>query len=171
MKLIETKTLTATANTIEFASIPQTFTDLVFLFSGRDTDAFTNSGVTLQVNSTNSGHTWRDLVGDGSIVFTSNGANQGGARIAIPGSVATSNTFGSVMVYVPNYTDSRIKSFFADVSVENNGTINWNQIISATFNSTAAITNFKFIGTTLAIGSTISLYGITKGSDGIVTTS
>jgi hypothetical protein len=171
MKLIETKTLTATAATIEFASIPQTFTDLVFLFSGRDTDAFVNSGLTLQVNSTFSGHTWRDLYGDGSAVFTSNGVNQGAARIAIPGSSATSNTFGSVKVYVPNYTDSRIKSFFADVSVENNATVNWNQIISATFNSTAAITNFKFIGVTLAIGSTVSLYGITKGSDGITTAS
>jgi hypothetical protein len=60
-----------------------------------------------------------------------------------------------------------------DTVSENNATAAFQRIIAGLNNSTAAITSINFFPSSgnFVAGSTISLYGITKGSDGIVTTS
>jgi len=65
MKLIQTQTLTSTQPNITFSSIPQDFTDLCFVVSGR-TDQADNIGYsTFYVNNNTSNWTTRYLQGNG----------------------------------------------------------------------------------------------------------
>ena len=170
MTLIETKTLAASAAGIEFASVPQTFSDLVALVSTRN-----NAGgsTAIRFNSNTSGYSERLLYGSGSSAAS---ANTSGSQIVwlLSNLVSsTSNTFSSGRVYIPNYTDSTTKTVSIESVNETNATAADQYIDAALWNNTAAITNVYFFNPdgVLAIGTTISLYGILKGSSGGVTVS
>jgi hypothetical protein len=167
MTLIETKTLGAAAASIEFTSIPQTFTDLVVLISARSTASANLSAGFFTVNNTNP--TERFLMTDNGTVLSGTGST---LRFDVPAATNTANTFSSSQVYIPNYASTTTnKSISVEHAFESNGSYFTLSINAALYSSTTAITSVKYSVTTLAIGSTISLYGITKGSDGIVTTS
>lgn len=154
------------AASIDFTSIPQTGTDLYAVYSLRDTDASTVINLTVSFNGSFANHSWRYLRGDGSTA-ASNGSTGSSDYARIPGSTATSNTFGNGSLYIPNYTGSTNKSLSFDSVAENNATSAWQQITAGLWSNTAAITRITFSGwTALAAGSTVSLYTITKGSGG-----
>lgn len=172
MKLIESKTLGSDQASIEFTSIPQTFDDLVILFSFRSNRATFLDIVLAQFNGSSANLSYRTLEGTGSGVssFTSTEFMAGAAT----GTSATSNTFGNSSVYIPNYRSSAAKSGSTDAVSENNATSAIQYITASLWNNTAAITSILLkpaTGTLLLTGSSASLYGITKGTDGIVTTS
>jgi len=175
MKLIESKTLGSAAASIEFTSIPQDGTDLVVLISVRvDIGTALVSGG-LFLNSVASDTSWRRLSGNGS--SASSGSTTGATDFLIgdfPGTPATSNTFSNSLVYIPNYTGSQQKSLSSNSVTSNNGTADLNTI-AGLCSKTAAVTSltvrFYGGGYNLLAGSIVSLYKITKGSDGIVTTS
>jgi len=168
MKLIQTITLTSNAASVEFASIPQTFTDLVLISSVRtvSTDAVNDFGVSLGGTMTN-----RRLEGNGSTAYSS--SNTGYNMIGISNtSISTANTFANNISYFPNYTSSTAKSVSSDGVTENNATQAHAGFYAAFSTSTSPITTIAAgAGSNLVAGSTFSLYGILKGSDGIVTTS
>jgi hypothetical protein len=175
MTLIETKTLGAAAASIEFTSIPQDGTDLVLLMSGRTTRTNALDWIQMEFNTITSDYSMRGLFGNGSATgsFTE-------TKIFLPigGNTATANTFGNSTFYIPNYTGSTNKSVSGDGVSENNATgVNSvsDYIIAGLWSNTAAITSIKLFPFTAAedfvAGSTVSLYKVTKGSDGIVTTS
>jgi hypothetical protein len=171
MTLIETKTLGTGTGSIAFVSIPQDGTDLLFVYLAR---AEGDSGVfDLTFNSVGTGYSQRNLLGFGSgsgASFTNTVAEAG---LRNP-SAYTADTFASGSIYIPNYTGSTAKSFSIDAVQENNATGSWQMIAAGLSTGTAAITSVELIkrGTpNFATGSTFSLYKITKGSDGIVTTS
>ena len=172
MKLIETKTLGTAAASIEFTSIPQTFTDLVLLSSLRDATVQESAGAGLTFNSNTSNRSGRQLVGfgnsTGSFVLTN---FMIGGRVNGAGS--TANTFASSSLYIPNYAGSNQKSSSLDDVAENNATASIQEIVAQLWADTAAITSITVTANSgnFVVGSTISLYGILKGSDGIVTTS
>jgi hypothetical protein len=174
MKLIESKTLASAAASIEFTSIPQTFTDLVLLVSLR-IDVPGPEFSWLRINGLTSNYSTRFLQGTGSSVAS--GADPAGTSYtwfgSIPGTAATSNTFSNAILYFPNYAGSTVKSWSVDSVMENNGTTSYQSISAHTNTTTNAITSILIDtdGGNFIAGSTISLYGITKGSDGIVTTS
>jgi hypothetical protein len=91
----------------------------------------------------------------------------------MPDNAVTANTFGNIQIYFPNYAGSTNKSYSVDSVTENNETVAYQTILAGLWSNTAAITTATFTAESgnFAIGSTISLYKITKGSDGIVTTS
>jgi hypothetical protein len=168
MTLIETKTLGAAAASIEFTSIPQDGTDLVVLYSLRTSSGgATNTLLTL--NGSTSGFSNRNLFGDGTSRFSDTTARYIGV---VTGSTDTANTFSNGMLTIPNYSGSTNKSFSADDASENNATTAFASIVAGLWSNTAAITSLTItISGNLAVGSTVSLYKVTKGSDGIVTTS
>jgi hypothetical protein len=173
VKLIETKTLAAAAASIEFTSIPQTFTDLVMFYSLRDTgtnSTFRVHETAISFNGLTTNFTARALRGEGSTSATFTATRFAGWH---PDAAATANTFGNSSLYIPNYSGATNKSYSIDQVTENNATLAWMSIVAGLWSNTAAITGVTLTtqGVTLAIGSTISLYGITKGSDGIVTVS
>ena len=87
-------------------------------------------------------------------------------------STYTANTFGNSVIYIANYAGSTYKSFSKDSITENNATAADQGVGAGLWSNTAAITSLSLTVTSnMVAGSTFSLYGITKGSDGIVTTS
>jgi len=170
MKLIESKTLATAAASIEFTSIPQDGTDLVALISGRQNGSNNANYAVVSFNSNTSNFSSRYLQGDGSSRSSGTLARFFGN---IPGATSTSNTFGNIIFYVPNYAGSTNKSYSVDEVTENNATNAFQDIIAGLWTDTSAITSVTFTmsADNFVAGSTISLYKITKGSDGIVTTS
>ena len=173
MKLIETKTLTVAATSIGFTAIPQIFTDLVLFYSLRDTgtnSVFRVFETALSLNGLTTDFTCRTVFGDGSAAGLFAATRFSGWH---PDAAATGNTFGNTWLYIPNYRGSTNKSYSIEQVSENNETVTRMSIVAGLWSNTAAITSLTLTtnGTNLAIGSTASLYGITKGSDEIVTVS
>ena len=149
------------ASTIQFTSIPQTYTDLVILTSLRGTDS-NWQGRDLYFNGTNSNLSTRYLLGDGS--SASSGNNSRGYAGTVPGTNVTANTFENTCVYIPNYTSSNYKSYSTDNAAENNATTSYVNLIAGLWSSTAAITQVTLFpqGTSAKFAqySTATLYGI-----------
>jgi hypothetical protein len=169
MTLIETKTLGATANAIEFTSIPQDGTDLLVLYSVRTTNSGT-TGVYISFNGSTSSFSSRYLDGNGASVSTGTLARYAGNAVDAS---ATSNTFANIATMIPNYTGSTNKSYSTDSVTENNGTTAYQDLVAGLWSNTAAITSLAIASSPgdLVAGSTISLYKITKGSSGGVVVS
>ena len=172
--LIETKTLASAAASIEFTSIPQDGTDLLILSSLRSNASADHSNGNLTFNGSTSGYSERMLFGTGTSAIT---VSTSGSIIewseVHPAANFTANTFGNGRIYIPNYTAAVAKSVSSEATTENNATTSLIYMNAALWNNTAAITSLMITASTgsFIAGSTISLYKITKGSDGIVTTS
>jgi hypothetical protein len=173
MTLIETKTLGTAAASIEFTSIPQDGTDLLAVASLRlDVDSLV---VNIRFNGdTGSNFSGVRLIGSGSAATSTSYTDSSFETIAQGFSTATANTFANMSVYIPNYSGSTAKSVSIDEVSEDNATFSRQVIHAGLWTGTSGITSILFsrlAGGNLVAGSTISLYKITKGSDGIVTTS
>ena len=174
MKLLETVTVgSGGAASITFSNIPQDgFTDLVLLLSLRSSGNEGNT--TLLFNGNSSNYSSRLLEGNGSGVSSSS-STTAGLRFAgrTNPSTYTSNTFANNIVYIPNYRAAVAKSVSVDSVQENNATEAFQTIVAGLWNNTAAITSIEIgnFGSGYAQHSTASLYGVTAGSDGIVTVS
>jgi hypothetical protein len=170
MTLISTATVTGSAADIQFSNIPQIYTDLYVLLSvaGRLTVGTDGAIVAYtELNQSNSLSSWRNLFGNGS------GVSSGNTAYPIVGTVqyvAGTNTFGSTVINIPNYTSSNQKVFSYDTVTENNGTVAYQGIGALRINYTPPITFLGFgdgsAGGGFRVGSTISLYGITRGTGG-----
>ena len=155
-KLIETVTVgVGGAASIEFTSIPQTYTDLVVLLSTRS--ASTGNQIICAVNgSTATGQ--RTLFGTGSSALSSNGATWLGFGDT---SAETASVFGNMQIYFPNYAGATNKSVSADSVMENNAAGAY-AAMTATLFGTAAITSLTFTTNNgnFVEYSSASLYGI-----------
>ena len=177
MKLIESKTLGTAAASIEFTSIPQDGTDLYLSISTRTTSnisgeqwAFGEFGFNADGQGVN--QSGKSLFGNNSSASSFSAA----PRFYSTSSAATSNTFANISAYIPNYTGATQKSFSIDSVNEDNSAAGGFLLITAgLWTGTAAITTIKLFPRSgvgdFAIGSTVSLYKITKGSSGGVTVS
>lgn len=164
--LISTTTLGSNAASIELTSIPATYTDVVIKLSLRGTGADTSFFSTIFFNSSSANFTSRSLVGSGSAASSSSRTD---ALLYFVGANATSNTFSNSEIYIPNYAGSTNKSFSIDGVSENNATAGRQEIWAGLWSQTAAITSFKITAgesTNFVTGSTVSIYGILKGSGG-----
>lgn len=163
MKLIATSNL-ASANTITFSSIPTTFTDLVVLISVR---SVSSPFLGLGFNGSTSSFANRQLTGDGTNAASTSRSDTFIGYIS--GSGDTANTFGNFAIYIPNYQGSTNKSFSVDGVGETNAQGAYQQIVAGLWSNTAPITSielFQWSSGNFDTGTTASLYGILKGSDG-----
>ena len=151
------------ASSIDFTSIPQTYTDLVIKTSARNTS--TSTTMYLEFNgSGGTAYSVRLLYGDGSVagsVSSSSRANIKNDGAAVD-SGYTANTFASGEFYIPNYTSSNYKSVNMEGVPENNAATTYMALTAGLWSSTSAITSIKL---TLYAGnfaqySTATLYGI-----------
>jgi len=143
------------------------------LRSSNSLDGQNYGAATLAINGSTANLTRRNLIGLGS--GTPESYSGTSISVLTNGSTSTANTFTNSSVYFPNYAGSTNKSMSFDLVMENNGTLAFQEIMAGLWSQTTAISSLTFTasgsGATLVAGSTISLYKITKGSDGIVTTS
>jgi len=166
-KLIETKTVSSsTAASIEFTSIPQTYTDLILYVSARTDQATTTSNLLMQFNSdTGLNYYSRNLWGNGSTAQVDNAL--GSAYIyagpVFNASVSTSNVFGNASIYIPNYAGSSYKAVSSDGVSDDNATTRYTAFAAGLWQSTSAITSIKIYSggsANLVQYSSVSLYGI-----------
>jgi hypothetical protein len=149
------------ATSIDFTSIPSTYTDLMIYFSPRSTNVSATYGATIQFNSSSSNFSYRALYGNGSVAGSY--ADTASWLGEIPAATSTSNTFGNVSIYIPNYAGSTNKSFSIDNVGENNGTAARADLIAELWTNTAAINSVKLqSAVNFAQYTTAVLYGINK---------
>jgi hypothetical protein len=145
--------------TIEFSSIPATYTDLVVNLSGRcDADDF---NVYLRFNSSTSNYTQIRLQGTGSAAESATDTN---ILMLSTRSSYTATTFSNGAAYIPNYAGSTNKSVSIDTVTENNATVNRNILNAGLWSDTTAISNIKLVSATgnFVQHSTAYLYGISN---------
>jgi hypothetical protein len=151
------------ASSIDFTSIPATYTDLCFFLSTRQSPASTQD--TTWINSINGiTNVFTDIVlrGDGS-----------GASSFTPGETplyigqspcanATASTFANHSVYIPNYLSSLNKSISINSVQETNAATAYMGFTAGLWSNTSAITSISFTPNsgTFVQYSTATLFGI-----------
>ena len=149
------------ASSIDFTSIPSTYTDLCLKLSARGTNTSVTVASYISFNSSTTSFSGKMILGNGSGVNSYNTTRDLGYMSAAN---ATANTFGNMEIYIPNYTGSTNKSFSIDTVSETNATNVEATLIGALWSNTATITS---ISLTPAAGnfaqySSATLYGISK---------
>jgi hypothetical protein len=156
---IATVTVGTAINTIEFASIPSTYTDLVVNLSGRcSADDFVTY---LRFNSSTSNYTQKRLQGNGTAAASASDTN---ILVLVDRSTNTANTFSNCLAYIPNYAGSTFKSVSVDAVFEDNATENRLYLNAGLWSDTTAISNIKLVTNAgnFVQYSTATLYGISK---------
>jgi hypothetical protein len=168
-KAIATTTVGAGGSAaITFSAIPAAYTDLLVFLSGRTTSTYLTdvSGYChLKINGNTSNGSSRAIYGTGSAAGSFNVSNPPYVGY-VPTSAATANTFGNMMIYIPNYAGSTYKSSLADSVAENNGTTAVSSLLGGLWSDTSAITSVEVYPNSaygnFAQYSTATLYGIVK---------
>jgi hypothetical protein len=150
--------------TIDFTSIPSTYTDLVLVASLRSTGTGTGSHMTFNGSTTGYDDLYVQGAGSGTPVSGADaGANTKIYVGNLQGTSTTSNTFCNTSIYIPNYAGSAYKSVSVDTVNENNNTTAYAAVIGGLWSNTSAITSIQLLSAqTFAQYSTASLYGIKK---------
>lgn len=163
-KLIETVTVgSGGAASITFSSIPQTFTDLLVVISGRSTRSSpaNNDDIAVRPNGSTTNATSRYLFGTGSTAGSGADTKIYAGYMSAAG--ATASVFGNSSIYIPNYAGSTNKSFSSDGVSENNATAVGMAIQAGLWSLTDAITSLVLVSNTASNfveHSSASLYGI-----------
>jgi hypothetical protein len=169
MQAIETVTVGSGGQaSIEFTSIPDTYTDLCLLVSVREATT-NNAAIIIDINGSSANLSQRWLYGTGSSALSA--ANSQLFLYQTPSNTAA-NTFGNGSIYIPNYASTTTaKSISIDSVSEDNATGSYQMINAGLYNSTTAVTaiTLRAVGGNIAEHSTATLYGILAGSDGTTT--
>jgi hypothetical protein len=152
------------AATIDFTSIPQTYTDLKVVVSARGTDSQTRVQIVLKFNGSILTYSERQVRGfDSNSVSSTTGLTTQISLPRISAATATASVFGSTEYYIPNYTSANYKSVSVDSVAENNSSTSWFVDMTAGLWSTAsAITQITLScdAANFAEFSKATLYGI-----------
>jgi hypothetical protein len=147
------------AATIDFTSIPGTYTDLVLKLSSRQSTAQVYGIIDLSINGTSTNESYRMIEGNGSSASSNNGSYiYVGAAV---GANATANTFSNFELYFANYASSNNKSISIDGVGENNATTAYANLQAALWANSAAITSIS-LESNFVQYSTAYLYGISN---------
>lgn len=172
VKIAEVSVGAGGASSIDFSSIPSTYTDLCLKMSIRGNQSAVDDYINLRFNNdSGANYSMRAVFinATSSAAASSSWTSQTNAYIyQITAANATASTFGNVELYIPNYAGSTAKSWSNDGAPETN---------SATWTTRGAVLNAGiWTGTaainqiTLSVGgstlfaqySTAYLYGILK---------
>ena len=129
------------AGSVEFTSIPSTYTDLKLVCSIRGTTGNVDTALILNGNTSN--YTWIQIYGYGSGVGNSSGSSTASSGPLIGASTYTANTFGNGEIYFPNYAGSNYKSYSIDSVIETNATVTYMGLKANLWSNTSAITSIK----------------------------
>lgn len=159
-KLIESKTVGTAVGSIEFTSIPATYTDLLFLISSQSALAESDRGLyILNFNGSTANFSGMYVQGAGSGTPSSGSL----AKYIGPTPAAnTTNVFGNQQLYIPNYASSNNKSYSIDSVAEANTTLSYIANNAGYWANSAAITSvaFAYDSGNINVYSTFYLYGI-----------
>lgn len=156
--LIQANTLSSSAASVTFTSIPATYTHLCILMSARSTTGSPDSEIS-EINGSSANLQGRWVWAENGSV--TNGSYSGNVvLVGLPKSTNTANTFGNVQIYITNYTSSQHKSILIDSVSENNANNEaFTMLAAGLWSNTSAITSVKLTGN-FETSSTFYLYGI-----------
>jgi hypothetical protein len=162
--LISSNTLSSSAASVTFSSIPATYTDLVLRMSVRSdiADSYVNIYVSYNGNASNYSETY--MAGNGTSAVSGRGSANPYFLQAVwsEGTSWTSNTFASSELYIPNYAGSANKVASAFGAAENNATAARVTTTATLWSNTSAISsiNLQPYSGNFVSGSSFYLYGI-----------
>ena len=164
MTLIQSVTVpSGGSSSIDFTSIPSTYTDLKLVVSARSAYSSQYNFCALTVNGSATGYSARYVSGNGASATSGTGYTDK-IRIDTDAASNTSNTFGSTEIYIPNYAGSNNKSFSIDWVYESNSSTNMEmQLLAALWSNSSSITSIKYENlnsSSFVQYSTAYLYGI-----------
>lgn len=153
------------AATIDFTSIPQTYTDLYLSVSIRGTASGGPESyfVYASFNGVTTNRTYRRLEATGSTISYDTGSLAG---IAVAGGTSVgTNIFAASSTHIANYSSTTAnKNYYSSLSSEHDSTASDVGIIAGLWQNSAAISSISIYLSTgnIAQHSRVSLYGITK---------
>jgi hypothetical protein len=150
------------AASIDFTSIPSTYTDLLLSVSLRSTEATVETNATISFNGSGANKSARTLYGNGSTASSFTYASE--IYLWLSGANSTASTFGNSQYYIPNYASSNNKSISIDSTSENNGTLVAQSLTAGLWANSSAITSITITcgGGNFVQYSTAYLYGISN---------
>ena len=150
------------AASIDFTSIPSTYTDLCIKVSARTSNTPANPWQSFYCyfnnDTTGGNYTGRAVYGTGSAA----GSEANGIVLFATNAAATASTFANSEIYIPNYTSSNQKSASADNGTENNATAALAYLGALKWSGTAAVNRLTLttVTGTFVQYSTAYLYGV-----------
>jgi hypothetical protein len=162
---IATITAGSTVSSIEFTSIPSTYTHLQIRGIVRTTNVGQADEVQIQFNSdTATNYSTHQLAGSGSSATSSAAANNSFMYgVYTTGAAATANTFGSIVMDILDYKDTNKFKTMRNISgFDQNTSVGYVLMRSGNWRSTSAVTSIKLFGgaSNIAQYSSFALYGI-----------
>jgi hypothetical protein len=153
------------AATIDFTSIPSTYTDLNLIVSLRGDRSAPDTDVYIKLNNSTTTYSFKILYGNpdnGTPVGSFSGASY--PATLTNAATATASTFSNASIYFPNYAGSTNKSLSADSVSENNSTNASAYFTAGLWSTTSAINQITFTPYTgnFVQYSTAYLYGISN---------
>lgn len=165
---IATTTLSSAASTYTFSSIPSTYTDLKLILNLRSTGAYGGNTGLFYFNGNNTGSAYSEtwIKGNGTAASSSRSSTNPyfSNTLECPAAASASNIYSLAVIDILNYRSSTYKSALSRTSNDksSSGTV---FRAAHLWNNTAAITSVSIgmgAGEQLAIGTTLTLYGILK---------
>lgn len=161
-QLIQSQSLSASAASVTFSNIPQTYKSIAVLISARRDSSSGSGAINAQFNGVTTGYSSRVLWGNGT---TANSSTDTVWRIGSCGNSSdVANTFCSSLNVIPNYASTSVNKIgYLDDSAENNATTGFETMQANLWSNTAAITSIAMTnpgGGNFVFGSTFTLYGL-----------
>jgi hypothetical protein len=151
------------AASIDFNSIPSTYTDLLLKISTRDNSSAIGNNIIFKINGVTTSQSIRFLIGDGA---SASSANDTPLYFTANGNTSTASTFANIEVYLPNYALTTInKSASIDAVSENNATTAYATLGAGLYAANTAISSISMTtngGVNFLQYSTAYLYGISN---------
>jgi len=164
MTAIASTTLSTTATTVTFNSIPNTYDDLQLIVYGR-ADTASNYGRVRFNNDSGTNYSFTYLYGNGTSALSAQSSNNTSGYVFYFEIPSAANTFGSAKLDILNYANTTYnKSWLVRDAHDLNGS-GTTDLAAGLYRSTSAISRLDVIiqGTgNFASGSVFALYGIKK---------
>lgn len=162
----------SSVSSITLGTIPTTYNDLYIVASLKTTTG--TSGwydILWRPNNDSSNYAQRMVYGSGTS-YTNLAENSFNTRISSAASSSVS-VYGSTTIYIADYTSTNPKSVIFDTISENNGAQAFQGVTAGLYSGGSAITSFTLVALSGNIErySSITVYGVLKGSSGGVTVS
>lgn len=160
-------TANPTSGSVNFTSIPQTYTHLQFRIMWRSTNASVADGFIMRLNGTTSTYASHVLQGDGSSATASALTGNNAMRFTqAPGANATSGVFGVAIIDILDYTNTnknKTARFLAGFDNNGSGQIALDSGLWVNMAAVNEVNFFPNLSNDFVTGTSIALYGI-KGS-------
>lgn len=161
---IATQTLTSDAGIVTFSSIPQTYTDLIFVVFGKVSSATFDISA-LRINGVGSGYSRTYYESNGSSATTGRATAEISIRAGYLPGTNYSNQFSTDIYHFMNYSNTSLNKQVLCVCGSYNTSTNFNTLKQVSqLQTTSAITQITIQtanGANLRTGSVFTLYGVT----------